>query len=281
MSIIEIDEDNIEEYADIVDQDIAENMERTYFRGLVCHDPGDDSVKAAMIWELQSVEKDTDTESRIDWIYADGTDNLEPLLEAYREKNAEEEVKRSFFEIPSLDEQIGSALGGCGFDVESVESRVVRLTVDELAANPLAKKKAPDFVQSISGLDIKSYHQGVMKLLFQPDACPLEDMCYIPKTWFDQDVSCYVTTDGKVNGFLLIHEFPSGILMPLFFRASGPDASHHIAYMMIYSMQKAAEKYPGDRVVLVKRRAANIEAIVNKLFPGKKGQPATAGQRKE
>ncbi len=34
MSIIEIDEDNIEEYADIVDQDIAENMERTYFRGL-------------------------------------------------------------------------------------------------------------------------------------------------------------------------------------------------------------------------------------------------------
>ena len=280
MNIKEIVANNIKEYAGIVDPDIAENMTRMYYRGLACHDD-DDSVKSAMIWELQAVEEESDTESRIECVYAKDPGSIEELLGAYHGQAVDEEVKRSFFEYPSLDEKVWESLSGQGFDIASVEGRDVHITIDELASLPLAQKKAPSFVESLADLETTEYHQGIMKLLLKSDTCPMEDMCYIPKSWFEQDISCFVKTDGKVNGFLLIHEFPSGMLMPVFFRATGPDASKNIAYMMIYSINKAAKKYPGDRTVLVRRRASYIEALVQKFFPGRKGVPAVAGERRE
>ena len=281
MDIKKIDAGNIEEYTDIIAPDIAENMVRMYYRGLACHDPGDVSLKSALIWELQAVEEDADTESRIDCIYARAPEDLNELLSAYHNEAVDEEVKRSFFELPSLEKGIQGELKDRDFDIDAVEGMDVHITIDELSALPLAKKKAPDFVHSLADLDTTAYHQGIMRLLLQSDACPMEDMCYIPKSWFEQDISCYVITDGKVNGFLLIHEFPSGILMPVFFRATGADASRHIAYMMIYSINQAAKKYSGDRTVLIRRRAPYIEALVEKFFPGRKGEPAVAGERKE
>ena len=47
MDIREIYDDNVSEYSSIIDPDVAENMERMYYRGLACHDD-DDSVKARL-----------------------------------------------------------------------------------------------------------------------------------------------------------------------------------------------------------------------------------------
>ena len=280
MDIREIYDDNVSEYSSIIDPDVAENMERMYYRGLACHDD-DDSVKAAMIWELKAVEKDTDTQSRIDWVYTDGPDHLAAMLNAYKEQMTEDEVKRSFFEIDDMDEKTSAAFGENGFKTGSVESKGVYLTLDECKALPMAGKKVPSFVNSLSELALKEYHQGIMKIMFHPDVTPMEDLCYIPKTWFDPDVSCYVTTDNMVNGFLLIHRFPSGTLLPVLYYATGPDFTKHLGYMMVYSIQKAAAKYPGDTKILVRRRAKHVAALVQKLFPGKKGGPAVAGLREE
>ena len=279
MNIKEIMEDNIEDYSSVISDDVAENMERMYFRGLACHDD-DDNIQSAIIWELRSVEKDADTEAQIECVYAENPDSLGTLLEEYHNQATDEDVVRTFFELTSLDDKVGSALGGCGFDVSSVESRDVIIPVSELRTLPLMKKRPPDYVKSIADLDLKSYHQGIMKILFKDDVSAMEDLSYIPKTWFEQDVSCYVTTDDKVNGFLLVHEFPSGILMPVLYNATGPDFLKDLAYMMIYSIAWAAKKHP-DAKVLVRRRNKNVAAMVGKLFPGKKGFPAMAGKREE
>ena len=279
MNIKEIMEDNIEEYSSIISEDVAENMERMYYRGLACHDD-DGGVQSAMIWELRSVEKDGDTEACIESVYADDLGSLEDLLKEYHDQAVDEEVVRSFFEITALDKEVGDALGGLGFDISSVEGSDVMLTVSELAAIPLMKKKPPSYIKSIAELDIKSYHQGIMKILFKNDVSAMEDLSYIPKNWFEQDVSCYVITDNKVNGFLLVHKFPSGILRPVLYCATGPDSVKDLAYMMIYSIGRAAEKHP-DSKVLIRRRNDKVKAMVNKLFPGKKGEPAMSGKREE
>ena len=279
MNIKEIAEDNIEDYSSIISDDVAENMERMYYRGLACHDD-DDNIASAMIWELRSVEKDCDTESRIECVYAEDPGSLETLLGEYHNQAVDEDVVRSFFELSSMDDKIGNALGELGFEVASGESHDVVLPVSELVKLPLMKKRPPDYIKSIADLDIKTYHQGIMKILFKDDVSDMEDLSYIPKTWFEQDVSCYVTTDDKVNGFLLIHEFPSGILMPVLYHATGPDYVKDLAYMMIYSIAWAYKKHP-DGKVLVRRRNKNVAAMVGKLFPGKKGEPAVSGKREE
>ncbi len=279
MNIKEIMEDNIEDYSSVISEDVAENMERMYYRGLACHDD-DDNVQSAMIWELKAVEKEADTEARIECVYADDPGSLDALLEEYHSQAVSEDVVRSFFEITALDDAVGSALGSLGFEVSSGEGHDVLLSVSELMNLPLMKKSPPDYIKSISELDLKSYHQGIMKLLFKSDVCAMEDMSYLPKTWFDQDVSCYVTTDDKVNGIFLIHEFPSGILMPVLYHATGPDYVKDLAYMMIYSIAQAAKKHP-DGKVLVRRRNKSVAAMVGKLFPGKKGETAMSGKREE
>ena len=44
MDIRTIFDDNINEYADHVDKDVAENMSRIYYRGMAGHDPDDNSL---------------------------------------------------------------------------------------------------------------------------------------------------------------------------------------------------------------------------------------------
>lgn len=52
MDIRTIFDDNINEYADHVDKDIAENMSRIYYRGMAGHNPDDNSLLSLLIWNL-------------------------------------------------------------------------------------------------------------------------------------------------------------------------------------------------------------------------------------
>lgn len=272
---------NIEDYAGLVDQDLAENMARMYFHGIAGHDPENDDPLAVLIWELKSVEDELNTESEIKLIYAADNELLKDLFAEYEKDADNEEVVRSFFEIAGLDEEKKDAVGGLGFSLSNAESRELRVTMKEIKSLSIAKKTAPSHIKNIASLSTKEYNQGMMNLLFRLRSGALEDITYLPIDWFEDKISCCAQTDGKVNGFLLIHACPSGILTPVLFCAVGGDYRRNLLEMMEYSINQAAKVYPDDTVVMIRRRTKEISALTEKLFPGKKGERVTVGERME
>ena len=281
MDIRAIFEDNIDDYADYVDDDVSENMVRLRYRGIAGHDSSGDDLLSLLIWELKAVDDRAHTSSELKWIYAADPSYIAPLLEGYQKEVQRDDVKKTYFESTSLEKEDEAALGACGFSTFRVESRDITVTVDECKALSVAKKAAPRYVQSIIFLDYQEFYQGIMNILFKYDHPSQEDLAYLPKEWYEQSVSCYTKTDGKVTGFLLVHACPSGILTPILFFAVGTDYKKSLLEMMRFSINRAAEIYPGDTLIRIHRRNPEVRALSGKLFPGKKGEQAVAGERKE
>ncbi len=274
-------DENINDYSDYVDGDVAENMQRLYYRGIAGHDPDDNSLLTLLIWELKSAEDAEKTSAEFKWLYTADPSYISSLLDGYHKEALITEVKKTFFEDPSLDKESENALSGCGFTVKAVEGRNIDVTVDECRRLPLAIRNAPPYVQSIGKLDDYEFYQGIMNILFKDDDPALEDIAYLPKTWYEPTVSCYTKTDGKVTGLLLVHKCPSGILTPVMLFAVGSDARINLVEMMRFSIRQAAETYSADTVIRIFRRNRSVKALSGKLFPGKKGEPAIAGVRAE
>ncbi|MCR5008348.1 MAG: hypothetical protein K6A76_07200 [Oribacterium sp.] len=266
----------------MVDGDVAENMNRLYYRGLAGYDPDDDeALLSLLIWELKSVEDNKDTESELKWIYAIDPSYIPELLEGYRDEALNEDVKRTFFESSSIDKAKEAALDECGFSPAHTESKDIEVTLDECKRMSIAKKQAPPYVQSVISLGNQAFYQGLMNILFKYENPALEDLSYLPKGWYEQTISCYTKTDGKVTGFLLIHATPSGVLVPVLFFAVGADSRINLIEMLRFSINRAAKVYPGNTIVRIHRRNPEVKALTAKLFPDKKGSPAIAGERSE
>lgn len=281
MNFTDLYKDNISDYSEWIDPDVAENINRAYYHGIAAHDSYDDSVKAIVIWELKSLEEQADTESEIEWIYSADPGSVDPLFREYEDRIRSDEVERSFFESTVIDQPTADALEGCDFTVSSVESKSLRIPLKDFAAQPFAKKKVPDYVENIASLNRMEFCQGIVNILCRTGAESVEDLSYLPIDWFDPEVSCCIKSDGKVNGFLLIHTCSSGALMPVLFFAVGADYRQNLLEMMRYSIRSASRSYPEDTPVLIRRRNQEITLLMSKLFPSKKGAPAFAGSRKE
>ena len=58
--VVEIDSDNVEEYSKFIDQDLQEQLDREFFRGIGAVDDTDTPV-GAMVYELLDYDSDEDT----------------------------------------------------------------------------------------------------------------------------------------------------------------------------------------------------------------------------
>ena len=281
MDIKTISEDNINEYSDYVDCDVAEKMSCLYYRGIAGYDPDDDNLLSLLIWELKSAESSKDTESELKWIYAVDPSFIPSIMDGYQKEALSEDIKKSSFELSHLDSEKEECLGKCGFSHEAVESRNISVTLGECQKLAFAHKEAPSFVKSISLLADKEFYQGIMNILFRYKNPALEDLSYLPKKWYEQSISCYTKTDDKVTGLLLVHACPSGVLVPVLLFAVGPDSKINLVEMMRFSISHDAKKYPSDTVIRIYRRNPEVKALSKKLVPDKKGEPAIAGERIE
>ena len=281
MEIKPIFDDNISDYSDLVDVDIAENMGRMYYRGLAAHDSENDDPLSLLIYKLKSIKGSRDSESELLWIYAADPSCIRELMDGYHGEAQDERVIKTGFEFSSLEKDKEAALKECGFTISPVESRAIEVTIDDCKKLSVARKKAPSYVQSIIFLDYQEFYQGLMNILFRYDDPSQEDLAHLPKEWYEQSVSCFTKTDGRVTGFLLVHACPSGILVPVLFFALGPDYRMNLIEMLRFSIGRAAEIYPGNTVVRIHRRNEQVSALSSKFFPDKKGSPAVAGERVE
>ena len=281
METIRITEDNIDEYEDVIDADAAENIGREYFRGIAIQKDEDSEPEATLIWEYKNLEEDTDTVAEITWCSVKNQKIGKELFDAYTAEIEDCETTRSFYELASDSDSLKKAFTSAGFSAEVKEGRDVVITVGELAECLIAKKKVPPYITGIGELMVRQFRKGITNCVFHGRKGLLEDLEFLPMSWYDEDVSCCVQTDGKVNGFLLVNKRANGDLVVDFLFALEPDARVNLIYMIRYAINMAVEKYPEDTRVVLRRHNEMTRALVEKLFPGKKGETVLAGERRE
>ncbi|MCR5251283.1 MAG: hypothetical protein K6E50_11815 [Lachnospiraceae bacterium] len=281
MEFRSITTDNLEEYGDRLDADAAENIGRDCFRGLSLHKGKKDPAEALLVWEVKNLEEEADCEAELACFYAEQEKSGDALLAELNGHLAEDGVVRSFFEFPSDLKSADKCMKKAGFSVEKKESRDLVVSVGELAALDIVKRTAPAFVAPIGSLMVRQFRKGIANCMFHGRKGLVEDLATLPMSWYDEDVSCCVQADEKVNGFLLVHKTASGKLLVELLCAIGPDFRMDILYMMRYSVQAAAKKYPKDTPVILRRHSEAVKALTARLFPKKSGEKVLAGTREE
>ena len=279
MEFIEITSENAEDFSAYIDEDMAENLDRTFFRSIGVLE-GDAPV-GAIVYELKDSENEEDTKSRIRVLCGDNDDIKCGLLEEYKKELSEDEVLESFFE--SGDELLAGILEGNGFSCSQTEGEEIEVSIDDIKKLISIFKitRFPEYIQSISGLSVLQYRTFIKNCLFKGKHGICEDLAYLPKTWFEQDVSSCVLIDDKVDGVLLMKKTPSGRLVAQLYVDIGPDSKKNLILLLAYTCVKTVELYPEDTKVIIRRHNDSVRKLTDKLVAGRKGDTVFVGTRRE
>ena len=282
MNIVDITEENRNEFKGIFDEEVLISIGREYYQGIAGKDELSDETGAALIWELKGRDDEKkDTGSEILAFMAPGEEAGEEILERYRERAEYDSVKRSCFELSGLLNTEQESMENKGFELKEVESRDVLVTVGELSELPFIGKKTPPYIKSLSEITEKQFKAGIMASVIHDRFGLLEDLPFLPMSWYDRDISSCVITDGKINGLLLVHDQISGFLRVELLFAMQPDANINLLHMISHSVNTAAKlRDKNDRVILRRHNKMSLE-LVKKLFPDKKGEKVMRGKRDE
>ena len=111
-----------------------------------------------------------------------------------------------------------------------------------------------------------------------------EDISYLPRNYFDSDLSCYYEEQDSIQGMLLFHKTPSGHLELALLRAmpkKSKEMPQILLQLMAYCAGQMESLYPGDAIVAVNRHDQSSLLLTEKLFPRGFGRPVYSGSRKE
>lgn len=280
MNVVEISEENLSDFQELIGDDISEDVKRIYFNALGAVDDNGEPV-GAFVYELLDSESEEDTRSRICLMKSEDKEILD-ILEQYYTNNsvANDETVQSFYEFD--DEEDARTLADKGFSLDKKEGDYLCVTLRELAESGIVnKKKVPDHIGKIEDISILQYRDAVKQILFKGHKGILEDIPFLPKNWFDNAVSACVTSGGKNPGLFLIRRTPSGVLIPVLFFAYGPESRTDLLYMMRYSLLQALRIYPPETIVKISRKSDAARALTGKILPGKLGADIYYGERKE
>ncbi len=278
MGITLLSSENIEGYAELLTPDVAENLTREHYRGIVLNTG---NGMGAMVWELLNAESDKPTESIIRYVTASDEEAMEDLLDSYSDHIETDQVTRSSFELDNASDVVRNGLAEAGFKCSDAEGSVLYVTLNDLIKIRAFGKRSPSYVSAIGGLRMVQMRQGIANSIYYGKKGLLQDMAQLSRDWYEPDLSSCVITDGKVNGLLLIHRKPSGILVPSLLYAAEPDARKHLLFMLCFSVSAAGHDYSPGTTVEIHRHNAETRAIAANLFPGAKGEKVIVGERKE
>ncbi len=285
MRLIDLNEENASEYANFLGADIAENLERTYFRGMVAIDDTEEPV-AGMMWEMINLESEDPTESHIPWIVVKDMAAGEEMLKAYGEKIAEEGSKRStaavYTKKNSPEIQI---LKQFGFPMKLTEGDHITVLLSELSQMPLLKsRKIAENVKPLSEMTQRTYRRTIQKLVSKKRTGLCRDISELPRSWFENDISCYCEDEEGVTGMILLHKTPSGkleIKLMFTFGKDKKETAMQLQYMIRQVVVSAEEMYSPETEFVVERHNETSLLLSEKLFPRGFGRPVYVGERKE
>ncbi len=280
MDIVEITDENMEDFLPLLGEDLSEDIKRVYFNGIGATDEVGKPV-GAFVYELLDSESEEDTKSRICFLKSGDEEILGSLNDYYCSTSVDEdEIAESVYELEN--EADASALTGCGFSMDKKEDDTLDITLGDLKETALGKKQnTPEYVMSIDALSILQYRQAVKDILFKGYKGIMEDIPFLPKDWFDNSISACVRSGEMINGLFLVRRTPTGVLIPALLYAFGPDSQKDLLYMLRFSLQQALKLYPPETTVRICRKNAVTRALTDKLMPDHSGTEIFFGYRKE
>lgn len=284
MPVVELNEDNSEEYAPYLGKDMAENLSRTFYRGLAVLREGNPEPAAMMIWELHNSEDETkDNENVIEMISAEDEEAGKELFTGYGDFLSREPVRRSHFVIPAKRDMLEKAvLKQAGFSIKLMEGDRIMVKAGDFSKLPLmkAKKDLPS-IQPIKETTMRQFRKGIWRCVGTKMKGICEDLSYLPVDWFEPDVSSFSEQDGAISGFILFHKHPSGCLSLQLMVALGKDYQQTLLGMMHHSIQAMEECYDPETLVILNRHNKPSMHLSEKLFPRGFGSPVYIGVREE
>lgn len=280
MDIIELTDDNIFEYLDFIPVDIADFIGRVFFHGILVIE--DETPVAGMIWELKNMMSEDPKESRIIWIMVKNEEAAGLLFDSYKENISLEDVERSYYSIPASDAETEKKwLAENGFSAELSEG-------DEITAYLWQIKDVP-FIKNVPDdkaiLPLKNATQSAFsaagKKMFELGLTGLcDDLIYLPRSFFDNEMSCFYQEDDTINGLFLFHRLPSGGLKLMLMAYIGNDRRRLLS-MMKSALKNAMEIYSKDTEIVLDRHNYSALALGERFFPNEIGKPVYVGSRSE
>ncbi len=279
VDIMDFDEGD---YKDLLGEDIAENIERDYYNGILSCGDSEELPNGGIVWQICDAESDEETSSEIDYFNAPDEETAKNLLKKYTGKIADDEVRVSYFELQELTSELKEVLAENGFSVSERESRNLRVTVrDALDCKIPNTKKDPHKLVPLRDAQPIQFRQGITNCLFSGMNGLYDDLALLPKEWYEQDLSCCAILNNKVTGLFLVHKYPSGLLAPVLLFGSGADAKMAILHMLGFFVGAASKKYPPHTGIVIRCKTERTDKLVKYLFPKKRGEMVIAGERSE
>lgn len=281
MNILSLDEDNVEKFADYITPDIAENIGRTFVRGIVVLE--DDIPVAGMVWEIKNMMRDTDNVSNILWLRIDDDDATELLFDRYKQALPGDDVVVSNISLPAkANEREKAALKNAGFLLKFMEGDVIRARLSEIAGLKFLKNiTIGDNIHVLKTITQRGFTGAARQFISKGRYGVLEDLAYLSRSYFENDISSYSETDGQITGMFLFHRKPSGALVIVLMAALGGDFKKTLPQMIKCSISNAVEIYSPDTEIVIDRHNYASLALSEKLFPRSFGVPVYIGSRKE
>ena len=284
MKTIDLNEDNAFSFREILDDDWAENIRRQAFHGLIIQDD-EGKAAAGMIWELIQ-EKESALRSQIHWIAVRSTEAGTTLFNAYDRRIGRTQAQSTFASVYIKKNSTEyETLKAAGFAMKLTEGNHVTVRLSELSEMQMLKSKTlSDDVKSLREIDTDAYYDMVAKLSQSGRARLCRDIEQLPKSWFENDISCCYEKDGKITGMMLFHATPSGKLELKLMYASAKEKKQMgvmLAMMIRHMYVNAQMIYSMKTEIIVDRHNESALVLSEKLFPRGFGRPVYVGERKE
>lgn len=282
MNVFEISDDNLMEFVGFLGRDLVEDMTREFYRGYGTKDD-DGNINGAMVYEVSGLDDDDrDTLSRMVYFKAESDEARAELDRIYREEGVEdEEIVESFYEFE--DETTAGLFEKQGYSKAPKESEIVRIKLSDALQFDFVNrvKKIPDYIVKLEKLSVTQFRTGVKNCVFSGQNGILEDLSNLPMSWYDTGISSCTITDDEVNGMFFVRTTPSGVIVPVLLYAYGPDYVKNLALMIANTIKEAEKKFPPETEIVIYRRKKASAALLKKLIPSIKGNPAFFGERME
>ena len=281
MHIVDLNEENIDEYIDYIAPDVAENIGRFFFRGILCFD--EDDLSGGMIWEVRNTMREEKNESNIVWLRIDSDEAGEFLFDNYSDLISLDDVEVSTISLPARGaSKEKEALENAGFKVVFMEGDLIKTKLSEIAELDAFKKVKPgDSIRPLKDMTQRGFNAGVRPFMDKGLYGLCQDLPYLPRSYFENDISSYSENEGQVNGLFLFHKNPSGGLAIVVMAAIGNDYGKILPQMIKHSITRAIEIYSPDTEVWIDRHNYASLALSEKLFPRGFGIPVFIGTRQE
>lgn len=281
MEVVRLTEDNISDFSQFIPQDIAENISRFYYRGIVATDGT--APRAGMIWMLKNTKKQDEIESHILWLESSDEESADVIFEEYDKMADYEEVVRTSFSLPAGNARYKKVLlKKKGFSVKLMEGDTIVARLSEIGEIDFLKKlKISDDIMPLRSITYRGFARAVARMAQSGFYGLCEDLELITRLHFENDVSCYYQQENMVNGMFLCHRTASGKLLVEMMAAIGQDYVKILPQLIGGAYRKASEIYPPETEVLINRHNYASLALGEKLFPRTFGIPVYIGSREE